>query len=47
MNMAAEKLGYKGWASVPQSAKNSVMLLAVEYMNDKRHPYNMLDRKKK
>jgi hypothetical protein len=23
-----------------------VMLLAVEYMNDKRHPYNMLDRKK-
>jgi hypothetical protein len=46
MNMAAEKLGYKGWASVPQSAKNSVMLLAVEYMNDKRHPYNMLDRKK-
>jgi hypothetical protein len=47
MNLAAEKLGYKGWASVPQSAKNSVMLLAVEYMNDKRHPYNMLDRKNK
>jgi hypothetical protein len=47
MNLAAEKLGYKGWASVPQSAKNSVMQLAVEYMNDKRHTYNMLDRKKK
>jgi hypothetical protein len=47
MNMAAQKNGYSSWASVPQSAKNSVMLLAVEYMNDKRHPYNMLDRKKK
>jgi hypothetical protein len=47
MNKAADKLGYKSWASVPPSAKNSVMLLAVEYMNAARDPYNMLDRKNK
>jgi hypothetical protein len=47
MNMAAQKLGYKNWASVPPTAKNSVMQLAVEYMNDKRYTYNMLDKKNK
>jgi hypothetical protein len=47
MDAAAKKLGYANFAAVPQSAKNSVMQLAVNALKLGSGHYNMLDKKNK
>jgi len=47
MDAAAKKLGYANWAAVPQSAKNTVMQMAVNALKLDNGHYNMLDRKNK
>jgi hypothetical protein len=47
MDTAAKKLGYANFAAVPQSAKNTVMQMAVNALKLDNGHYNMLDRKNK
>jgi hypothetical protein len=47
MDAAAKKLGYANFAAVPQSAKNTVMQMAVNALKLDSGHYNMLDRKNK
>ena len=47
MDAAAKKLGYANFSAVPQSAKNSVMQMAVNALKLDSGHYNMLDRKNK
>jgi hypothetical protein len=47
MDVAAKKLGYANFAAVPQSAKNTVMQMAVNALKLDSGHYNMLDRKNK
>jgi hypothetical protein len=47
MDAAAKKLGYANWSAVPQSAKNTVMQMAVNALKLDNGHYNMLDRKNK
>jgi archaellin len=47
MDAAAKKLGYANFAAVPQSAKNTVMQMAVNALKLDNGHYNMLDRKNK
>lgn len=47
MDAAAKKLGYANFAAVPQSAKNTVMQMAVNALKLDSGHYNMLDKKNK
>jgi hypothetical protein len=47
MDAAAKKLGYANFGAVPQSAKNTVMQMAVNALKLDNGHYNMLDRKNK
>jgi hypothetical protein len=47
MDAAAKKLGYANFSAVPQSAKNTVMQMAVNALKLDSGHYNMLDRKNK
>ena len=47
LDAAAKKLGYANFAAVPQSAKNTVMQMAVNALKLDSGHYNMLDRKNK
>ncbi len=47
MDAAAKKLGYANFSAVPQSAKNTVMQMAVNALKLDNGHYNMLDRKNK
>jgi hypothetical protein len=47
MDAAAKKLGYANFVAVPQSAKNTVMQMAVNDLKLDSGHYNMLDRKNK
>jgi hypothetical protein len=47
MDAAAKKLGYANFAAVPQSAKNTVMQMAVNALKLDNGHYNMLDKKNK
>jgi archaellin len=46
MDAAAKKLGYANFSAVPQSAKNTVMQMAVNALKLDNGHYNMLDKKK-
>jgi hypothetical protein len=47
MDAAAKKLGYANFAAVPQSARNTVMQMAVNALKLDNGHYNMLDKKNK
>ena len=47
MDAAAKKLGYANFSAVPQSAKNTVMQMAVNALKLDSGHYNMLDKKNK
>jgi hypothetical protein len=47
MDAAAKKLGYANFSAVPQSAKNTVMQMAVNALKLDNGHYNMLDKKNK
>jgi hypothetical protein len=47
MDAAAKKLGYANFSAVPQSARNTVMQMAVNALKLDNGHYNMLDRKNK